>query len=286
MKKSTLFIITLLALIGTSCTTAPLDLKVMSFNIRYDNPADSLHNWNLRKEQAFAMLKEQDCDLIGTQEVLANQLTDLKGALTNYDYVGVGREDGISKGEFSALFFKKNRFKLVDKGNFMLSETPDVMGSKGWDGACERIASWALLQDKTTEKTLFFINTHLDHVGVKARKEGINLVLTKAHELAKNSPIILTGDFNAAPESDVIKQVVNPEAKNHLIDTRTAAVELFGTPWTYHNFDRLPIEQREIIDYIFVSPNTKTTRYEVLPMAFDNTIISDHTPIVANITLK
>lgn len=288
MKNRVLFLVTLvLTFLLSSCSKPEaLVLKVMTFNVRYDNPEDGTNNWQLRKEAAFKMIKEQNCDLIGTQEVLANQLADFNAVLTEYDYVGVGREDGVDKGEYSAIFFKKNRFNVLDKGNFMLSETPEVFGSKGWDGACERIASWARLQDKTTLKEVFFINTHLDHIGIEARREGVNLLQNRAFELAKGAPIILTGDFNAGPESDVIQNVIDPKKEHYLIDTRHIAHEISGTPWTFHDFDRLPENRREYIDYIFVSPSTKATKYEVLPMTFNNKLVSDHSPVIAEVVIE
>lgn len=285
MKKTLLLALSLMLVLMTGCTNKPLELKVMTFNVRYDNPEDGENNWHKRKNEVFAMLKDQNCDLIGTQEVLANQLADFNAVMTDYDYVGIGREDGIDRGEFSAIFFKKDRFNVLDKGNFMLSETPDVFGSKGWDGACERIASWALLQDKATKKEVFFINTHLDHVGVQARREGVNLLQDKAFELAKGAQIILTGDFNAEPESDVIQNVVNPNKEHYLIDSRSSAVEATGTPWTFHDFDRLPVAEREYIDYIFLSPSIEVSKYAVLPMKFNGKLVSDHSPVIAEIAI-
>ena len=284
MKKTLLLALSLMLVLMTGCTNKPLELKVMTFNVRYDNPEDGENNWHKRKNEVFAMLKDQNCDLIGTQEVLANQLADFNAVMTDYDYVGIGREDGIDRGEFSAIFFKKDRFNVLDKGNFMLSETPDVFGSKGWDGACERIASWALLQDKATKKEVFFINTHLDHVGVQARREGVNLLQDKAFELAKGAQIILTGDFNAEPESDVILNVVNPNKEHYLIDSRSSAVEATGTPWTFHDFDRLPVAEREYIDYIFLSPSIEVSKYAVLPMKFNGKLVSDHSPLIEEIS--
>lgn len=288
MKNSFLVFMTfaLAFLMGCSEVKQPLVLKVMTYNVRYDNPEDGENNWHKRKAEVFNMLKEQNCDLIGTQEVLANQLADFNAALTDYDYVGIGREDGVDKGEFSAIFFKKDRFNVLEKGNFMLSETPEVFGSKGWDGACERIASWARLQDKETLKEVFFINTHLDHVGVEARREGVNLLQDRAFELAKGGQIILTGDFNAEPESDVIKNVVDTTKEHHLVNTKEIASEVTGTDWTFHDFNRLPEGERESIDYIFVSPSIKANYYKVLPMAFNEILVSDHCPVVAEVVIE
>lgn len=270
----------------SSCSEKPLEVKVMSFNIRYDNPEDGENNWNVRKNDVYAMLHEENCDLIGTQEVLVNQLNDLKTELTQYDYVGIGREDGVEAGEFSAIFFKKDKFEVLDKGNFMLSETPNVFGSKGWDGACERIASWARLKDIATKKEIFFINTHLDHVGVVARREGVNLLQDKAFDLAKGASIVLTGDFNAEPSSDVILNVVDSKKEHYLLDSRVIASDVKGVEWTFHDFDRAPIENRQRIDYIFVSPTVKITQYATLPMTYGEKLVSDHSPIIAHLTIQ
>ena len=145
--------------------SAPEPVNVMSFNIRYDNPEDSLDNWRYRKDRVANAIHFYDVDILGTQEVLHNQSEDLKLRLPEYGVVGVGREDGKEKGEYSALWYKKDRFNVLDSGYFWLSETPEVAGSKGWDGACERIASWVKLQDKVSDKEYFALNTHLDHVG-------------------------------------------------------------------------------------------------------------------------
>ena len=143
--------------------SAPEPVNVMSFNIRYDNPEDSLDNWRYRKDRVANAIHFYDVDILGTQEVLHNQLEDLKLRLPEYGVVGVGREDGKEKGEYSALWYKKDRFNVLDSGYFWLSETPEVAGSKGWDGACERIASWVKLQDKVSGKEYFALNTHLDY---------------------------------------------------------------------------------------------------------------------------
>ena len=154
-------------------------VNVMTFNVRYDNPDDSLNNWNYRKDRVANAIRFYDADIVGTQEVLHNQMEDLRQRLPGYESIGVGREDGKEAGEYSALWYRADRFTAKESGWFWLSETPEVAGSKGWDGACERIATWAKLQDKLTGKELFVMNTHLDHVGVAARREGVKLVSSK-----------------------------------------------------------------------------------------------------------
>lgn len=284
MKKLFYFLSVVLML--TSCNSKPIDLNVMSFNIRYDNPEDSLNNWQYRKDAAAQTIKSQNIDIVGTQEVLVNQLNDLKSSLPEYNAIGVGREDGVDKGEYSAILYKKDRFNEVKSGYFWLSETPEVAGSKGWDGACERIATWAILEDISSKKQFFFINTHLDHVGQIARQEGVTLLLDRANSLSNGLPIVMTGDFNALPESDVIKHVTDASNPKHLIHSKDIAAEKSGTEWTYHGFGRVPMEKREFIDYIFVSKDIKVAKHSVLPEKLDDVFISDHSVVVAQIEIQ
>ncbi|MDU1906020.1 MAG: endonuclease/exonuclease/phosphatase family protein [Dysgonomonas sp.] len=266
-----------------SCDKKPLELDVMSFNVRYDNPEDSLNNWQYRKEIVVRTIKDKNTDIVGTQEVLANQLNDLKSLLPAYNSVGVGREDGVEKGEYSAVLYKKDRFDEIKSGYFWLSETPAVAGSKGWDGACERIATWVVLEDKETKKQLFFINTHLDHVGKLARQEGVTLLLNQTKELSNGLPVIITGDFNASPESDVIKHVT---ASGEFIHTKDIAVSKGGTEWTFHGFGRVPEDRREFIDYVFVSKNIRVQEHEVLPEKLNDKYISDHSVIYTHLEIQ
>lgn len=282
-------ILMLLPLLAASCgqvkqqTAAPQPVNVMSFNIRYDNPEDSLDNWKYRKDRAANAIRFYDVDILGTQEVLHNQLVDLQQRLPEYGVVGVGREDGKEKGEYSALWYKKDRFTLLDSGNFWLSETPDVPGSKGWDGACERIATWVKLKDKASGKEYFALNTHLDHVGVVARREGVTLILDKVNELSGGLPVIVTGDFNAEPESDVIKHVTDATNPEHLTDSRSVSSLVYGPAWSFHDFGRIPYDRRPLIDYVFVRNGLEVLRYGVLAETENEAFLSDHAPVLVSL---
>ena len=142
-------------------------LRVMTYNIRMDNPGDGDNQWKFRKDLAAEMVKFHEVDIFGAQEVLHHQLTDLLDRLPGFAYVGVGREDGKTKGEYAPIFYRKDRFTVEKSGNFWLAEDMNAVGKKGWDAACERVATWAILKDKNTGKRLFFLNTHLDHMGKK-----------------------------------------------------------------------------------------------------------------------
>lgn len=263
--------------------SAPEPVNVMSFNIRYDNPDDSLDNWEYRKERVANAIRFYEVDVLGTQEVLHNQLEYLKQRLPEYGVVGVGREDGKEKGEYSALWYKKERFNLSDSGYFWLSETPEVAGSRGWDGACERIATWAKLRDKVSGKEYFALNTHLDHVGVAARREGINLILDRVRRLGGGLPVIVTGDFNSEPESDAIKHVTDSSNPEHLTDARTVSPVVYGPAWSFHDFGKIPYDRRPLIDYVFVRNGLKVLRYGVLAETENNAFLSDHAPVLVTV---
>lgn len=182
-------------------------LYVGTYNIRYNNPNDEHEGnaWALRCPPLCDFINFEQPEIFGTQEVLVDQLHDLSKGLNGYDYIGIGREDGKEKGEYAAIFYKKDQLRLLDSGNFWLSSTPEH-ASLGWDAACIRICTWGEFQDKTSGKKFFFFNTHMDHVGVVARRESAQLILKRISQLAKGLPTILTGDFNV-DQTDEIYQI-------------------------------------------------------------------------------
>ena len=272
-----------------SCKTEPkqqdVKLNVMSFNIRYDNPEDGENNWQYRKDIAADIVKLNDIDLLGAQEVLENQLKDLEDRLQDYASVGVGREDGVHKGEHSSLFYKKDRFDKLDSGNFWLSETPDTV-SVGWDAALERIASWVKLRDKSSGVEFLFMNVHLDHVGREARLNSIKLLLDNAQQFGENLPVILTGDFNARPSSEVIQSVVGIDIENRLNDSREIAEVVEGAEGTFHDFKEDADFPEGRIDYIFVNDKIAVNKYKSLDKKLNGIFLSDHVPVVAEIVIK
>lgn len=266
----------LAAVAFTACGSAT-SLSVMTFNMRYDNPEDGQNNWRFRRERIAGVIKAQEVDVLGTQELLSNQFDDLSGLLTGYQGVGVGRLDGAESGEYCAVFFRKDRFTLLDSGTFWLSETPEVVGSLGWDSACERIATWVVLRDRDGRE-LFFIDTHLDHVGQVARDEGVSLLMKRIETLSEGRPVILTGDFNSEPGSSVVAHV---QKDGVLRDAKAIAAQRSGTDWSFSDFGQIPEAERPLLDYIFVSGDIEAVRYEVLPDIFDGGYVSDHAPVMA-----
>ena len=139
--------------------------RVMTYNIRLDTPRDGINQWRLRKDRVADLIRYHRADLLGVQEALPNQMVDLKTALPGFNWYGAGRDDGKEQGEFSAIFYRSDRFQLLDKGTFWLSEAPETPGSKGWDADVTRVCSWVKLRDRWTFQTLYHFNTHFDHVG-------------------------------------------------------------------------------------------------------------------------
>jgi endonuclease/exonuclease/phosphatase family metal-dependent hydrolase len=254
-------------------------VKVMTYNIRYDAPSDGVNQWPKRTHKVYDLIKKYDPDLIGLQEVLHHQLTDLLQNLPAYEYIGVGRDDGKTKGEYSAILYKKDRFKANKKNTFWLSETPDVPGSKSWDAAITRVASWGTFKDLKSNKEFLMINTHFDHIGVEARKNSAALLKQKASEIAKDFPLIITGDFNCTRDDGPYKTIMDPKTMQ-LIDPAPK-----NPPGTFCSFKVNSIECKAI-DYIFHTPEWKSNAYQVIDDNDGEYYPSDHLPVVVELSIK
>jgi endonuclease/exonuclease/phosphatase family metal-dependent hydrolase len=260
-------------------------LNVMTYNVRYDTESDGENKWGNRKDVAAQIILNEEIDIVGMQEVLNNQLNDIVARLPGYTSIGVGRNGGTS-GEYNPIFYKNTRFSLISSGTFWLSETPDIVGSKGWDGAHPRIATWAVLKDAANQSHLLAVNTHLDHQGTQARQEGVRLLLSRIGTLKQDTlPVVLTGDFNMEPTNANILYITNPSTPNHVLHTKTLAQTATGAAGTVHSFGATPEPQRTFIDYIFVSEQTEVILHAVLPEKLNNIYLSDHAPVMAKIRL-
>ena len=236
-------------------------LFVGSYNIRYHNNGDDRKGnvWTTRCKVICDQVNFEDPDIFGAQEVLHAQLDDMLGALDGYDYIGVGRDNGKKKGEYAAIFYKKDRIKLLNNGNFWLNETPEKP-KLGWDAACIRICSWGEFEQAATGFRFYYFNLHMDHVGVVARREAAKLVVKKIGEIAKGAPVVLTGDFNVDQNDEIYGIFASSGILN---DSYTHARLRFAENGTFNDFDPNSFTESRI-DHIFVSPSFQVKRYGVL----------------------
>ena len=252
-------------------------LRWGTFNIRLQNDGDERagYGWSVRRDRVADYIKKNHIDVVGMQEVLHQQLEDLLERLPEYDYVGVGRTDGATKGEYSPVFFLKEKFDVLEKGNFWLSETPDVAGSKGWDAALERIASYAKLRDKATGKVFMAVNTHFDHVGVVARRESAKLIMRKIQEIVGTRPAVVTGDFNVTEDDEAYTTMVTNDFRMN--DAYHMTPNHTGTTYTFHNFCHIPPLKCEKIDFIFITPTIRVSHSHI-EVPNPDAMLSDHNP--------
>ncbi len=249
------------------------DISVMSFNIRYDEPADGNNQWSNRKEACITMFNQVLPSVFGIQEGLHNQVRFLDENLPQYSYVGVGRDDGYSGGEYAAIFYNNNQFELVDNGDFWLSETPNIP-SLGWDANNIRICTWAKLKDVTKETMVYVFNTHFDHKGKTAQLNSSKLLVKKIGEIATvNALIFITGDFNMIIGNDKLKPIIN----NFYSAQRFANISDDNKSYNAFGFE---IISRNI-DFIFYN-NAKALAYKTLVKNYGVEYISDHYPILTH----
>ena len=275
MKKIMFLLLAVCMLAGCSEGEKKVKVRWATFNIRLDTPVDSLNRWGYRMERAAQFIKDAKLDVVGTQEVLHSQFEDLKRMLPEFEGVGVARDDGKTKGEYSSVFYRKDVFDALDSGTFWLSEYPDSVGLKGWDAACVRVATWAKLQHKETGKIVMAVNTHFDHVGVEARKQSALLIIRKIKEIVGDRAAVLTGDFNVTDQSDAYQTITTNEFV--LKDAHKIAEKVSGVNYTFHNFTRQPLEKRSKIDFIFVTLHIRVLSSDI-PQEVEGALLSDHNP--------
>jgi endonuclease/exonuclease/phosphatase family metal-dependent hydrolase len=273
--------------LATFANAEPLaSLRVMTFNIRNSNAKDGDNHWQHRKELFAQTVRDFNPDLLGTQEVLADQYDALVTLFPEYNAVGVARDDGKRSGEWSAIFYRKSRFDQLDAGNFWLSETPDEVGSRSWDSACTRICTWARLRDKVSGKEFLYANTHWDHEGKVARLEAAKLIRKRLPLLAKGSPVILMGDFNCIEDDEPYRMLTNSvgQAGVPLVDSyRVVHPQRTPEEASFHGFKGKIAGSR--IDWILHTPNFKATAAEIVRPK-SGRLPSDHYPVTAILELE
>ncbi len=268
----------LVALCASSTILLSQENTFMTYNIRYDNPEDGIHNWHERKAEVIDFLINSHFDILGIQEGVENQVLYLDEQLKEHSYVGVGRDDGKANGEYTALFYNNLKFQVLDSETFWLSTTPEKV-SVGWDAALPRICTWARLRDLETNVEFMVFNTHFDHKGVKARKKAAKLIYRKITQLnATQLPVVLMGDLNLPPASKGIKFL-----SRKLTDPLTSDSILDGPPGTWFGFDAEG-EMGNRIDYIFTSGFKINTYQHMDPRRNEgNHHLSDHLPVMAKL---
>lgn len=248
-------------------------LNILTFNIRYNNPGDGVNAWPNRKEWVKQLVQFHETDILCVQEALQDQVTYLRDGL-NFALEGVGRDDGKEKGEYSAILYNSKRFKKLKSGYFWLSETPEKP-SKGWDAQIVRICTWIQLRDSRGGKEFFVFNTHYDHMGEVARLNSSALIKQKITAIAGKSPVFLTGDMNATPETPIIMTL-----KSFMKDAKEVSkMAPYGPEGTFNSFKwDAKLEGR--IDYIFVSDAIDVLKFGVLSDAKEQRYPSDHLPVL------
>lgn len=257
-------------------------MTLMSYNIRYDTDRDLMNAWTHRKAFLLNQVQFYEPDVMGTQEGLKHQLDYLEAGLANYKYVGIGRDDGKYKGEYTAIFYNQSKFKLLKEGTFWLSPTPDTVGL-GWDAVCNRTCTYILIENNKTKQKYWVFNTHFDHIGKVARANAAKLILEKAKNInTQNYPIVLMGDFNVEPTDPIYNLLTNQLADCQKVSENTP----FGNEGTFNGFKfHEPLTRR--IDYIFVDDTQlKVLKYAALSDSKDCRYPSDHLPVFVKVSMK
>ncbi len=255
--------------------------KIATYNIRQKNTHDVGNMWDERKDAVTNLIKYHQFEIFGTQEGFKDQLVDMENRLPGYKYIGVGRDDGAEKGEYSAIFYNTARFEVSKSGTFWLSATDISSPNKGWDAALPRICTWGIFKDKKTKKQFIMMNTHFDHVGVVARKESAKLMMAKAKEFAGNLPLVITGDFNVSETDEAYFTLANSKV---VADCYTKIDFKYAPSSTFNGFGK-NVAASGRIDHIFVTPQFKVKKYGILTDTYAGKYPSDHFPVVVDLVL-
>lgn len=279
MKKSILFAVAFLLLCPVMFSKGkdePKELKVMSYNIRLGVANDGTNSWQYRGPATIDMLKAQKPDVMGVQEAYGFQVQVIGDYCKGYKSVGVGRENGKKEGEHMSIFWNSKTVSCLKWGTFWLSDTPEKP-SMGWDAACKRTATWALMKDKKTGKKFYFVNTHLDHVGKEAQKNGLKLVVEKIKSMnTQGLPVVLTGDFNIKPSDVALKELDGMMQSARKVAPKTDSRNTFNG-WSVKSSDK-------IIDYIYFSGFSSCPEYKTVTEKYaGKPFVSDHYPIFARL---
>jgi endonuclease/exonuclease/phosphatase family metal-dependent hydrolase len=272
----------------SACNKKPDEniLKVITLNVRYDNPADSLNAWPYRASTVISFLKNEKPDIFGMQEVLTNQMEYLDSVMTDYISVGVGRSDGVKAGEMNPVFYLKEKFEIIRTKTFWLSETPEVAGSQAWGAGLPRIVTWMELANKNTHEHFFFFNTHFANDSDSARKMSADLLLNKIDTIAAGFPFIVTGDFNMDISTKGYELLIGPHESIPLLSDSYKVSEKrhMGPAYTFNGFSDKASGGR--VDFIFVRNGMRVLENRTFIKKEHGIYISDHWPVMAVVSLK
>lgn len=258
----------------------------MTFNIRLNTASDSLNAWPYRKDKVASQVLFHEVHILGVQEALHDQVMDLQQRLSRYKYAGAGRDDGKTKGEYSAIFYDTVRFQLLESETFWLSLTPREPGSKSWDAAITRIVTWVKMKDRRTSNIFFVFNTHFDHIGKIARRESAQLLKQKVHDIAGTAPAIIMGDFNAKPSDEPIQTVLDKKDPHGFTDTKELSLTPhYGPAGTFNGFGSKERDDQPI-DYIFVKGRWSVLKHATISQTWEGRFGSDHFAVLAVLLLQ
>lgn len=276
------FMLALTAQVTTAQRQKPVKVRVMTFNIRQENKDDGINNWELRYQQTGKFLSKSKADIIGLQEVKQIQLDDIKNTLPTYKNVGAAQDDGKQAGEYCPIFYNTEKFNLVRDGTLWLSETPETP-SKSWGATCNRIATWAILQDKKTFKSIVAVNTQLDNTSDLARQNSAVLIKEQIGRRINDLPVVLTGDLNVCDDDPTYTKIATRIFP--LKDAWKSVSSPKGPAFTYNGFGKT--EKNDAlnkIDYIFVSPKIQVRKSSVIDTSLGGgCFLSDHNAHTADI---
>lgn len=264
-------------------TNSPTALRVMTFNLRYGTASDGTNVWPNRRPLMRELLTNATPDLIGTQEGLYQQLRELAQDLPDYQWTGVGRDDGKTKGEFMAIFYRPTRLEALSTNHFWLSGTPEVPGSTTWGNQIRRMVTWMEFRDRVTDQKFFFFNTHFDHIVQLSREKSAELLRQRVQELNTQLPVVVTGDFNAAAQRNQVYTLLTEDG--FFSDTWLVAKERVNDGVNTFNNYQPPVWKGNRIDWILTRGPVKVLRGEILTAHQENRFPSDHFPVMVWLTL-
>jgi endonuclease/exonuclease/phosphatase family metal-dependent hydrolase len=288
-RHAPVLVVALLLAVQVSAQQAAVrePLSIMSFNIRYGTAKDGDNHWSLRKDMLFDVVRERDADLVGLQEALAFQIDELIAAVPGYAVIGVGRDDAAKAGEFSAILFRRDRFRVADAGTFWFSDTPDVPGSKTWGNNITRICTWARFIDRDG-RGFYHYNLHLDHESQPSRERSAALLRQRIDARAHPAdPVVVTGDFNVGEKNPALSALTAPAATGaaaFLIDTFRVLYPDETVVGTFTGF-KFGATAGDKIDYVLVQPGADVLSAEIVRISRNDRYPSDHFPVVARVRL-